>query len=248
MSDSDEVAAYNNRIFSPELYRRMTDPEQLDFQPDLHPGQLAPEVTLTDLEGRAVKLSQFRGNKHLVMELGSITSPIFINDIADLNRIQKRFLERDVQFVLVYTREAHGAENYKAHTSMEQKIRHAKDLVRLETVDMPVLVDSLGGEAHHKFGLIRPCPVWGINKDGRVFYKAGRLVPDELELVLDHLFKAEEHKSLGRRLGPAYSEIWSELWVNQDVHKRVLERAGASARKEVTHGFGIDPVTHGRKA
>jgi hypothetical protein len=238
---------YNNRIFSPELYRRMQDPEQLDFQPDLHPGQMAPDVTLTSLDGQSVSLSQFRGSKHLIMELGSITSPIFVNDITDLHRLQRQFAAHDVLFLLVYTREAHAAENYKAHTSMEQKIRHAKDLARLENVEMPVLVDSLAGEAHHRYGLIRPCPVWGINKDGRVFYKAGRLVPEQLELVLSHLVRATEWKGLGRRLGPAYSEIWSELWINQEVHKRVLERAGRSARQEVTQGFGIDPVTHGTK-
>ncbi len=36
-------------------------------------GHQAPDFTLTDLDGNAISLSEFRGRKHVVLEFGNIT-------------------------------------------------------------------------------------------------------------------------------------------------------------------------------
>lgn len=36
-------------------------------------GSLAPDFTLTDLNGEKFRLSDFRGRKHVVLEFGNIT-------------------------------------------------------------------------------------------------------------------------------------------------------------------------------
>jgi hypothetical protein len=124
-------------------------------------------------------------------------------------------------------------------------VRHARDLQRLEGVQVPVLVDSLEGQAHHLYG-VRPSPVWAVNKEGRIFYKSTALVADELEMVLGHLRRAGEWHAQELRTRKVYSEIWTDLWINRSVHERVLGRAGARARQEVVQAFGVDPVTQGR--
>jgi hypothetical protein len=76
---------------------------------------------------------------------------------------------------------------------------------------------------------------------------ASALMPDQLGMVLNHMVRANEWKRQELLIRQVYDEIWPELWINQSVHERVLARAGESARREVVHGFGVDPVTQGRK-
>jgi peroxiredoxin len=246
MSTAAQTANYNRPHYSRDEYNHIQDLANLDFQPALHVGDMAPDFVVLDLNGKPVRLSDFRGKKHVVFEFGSITAPIFINDIGDLNRLNAKFSANDVQFLMVYVREGHPAENYPAHSSIEQKLSHARDLQRLENVECPVLVDSLEGDTHHLYGL-RPSPVWIVSKEGRIVYKSSWLVADELELVLQHLARAEKWIEEGLRTRRVYAEIWRELWINRSVHQRVLERAGPGARQEVVQAFGLDPVTQGQK-
>lgn len=44
-----------------------------DFWEVVRVGETAPEFSLTDLDGRRVSLSDFKGKKHVVLEFGSIT-------------------------------------------------------------------------------------------------------------------------------------------------------------------------------
>lgn len=59
----------------------------------------------------------------------------------------------------------------------------ARELQRLEGVEPPLMVDSLEGDAHQLYGL-RPNMVWGVNKDGLIFYKSTSLIARDPELVL----------------------------------------------------------------
>jgi peroxiredoxin len=245
VTKSERAAAYNNRVFTPET-RRAQDSAGLDFHPSLHVGDVAPDFSIYDLDSDSVRLSDFRGKKHIVFAFGCLTAPIFINDIPDLNRLQNAFCKNDIEIVVIYVREAHAAENYRAHASLEQKLAHARDLQRLESVEVTLLVDTLEGDAHQLYGL-RPNAVWAVNKDGRIFYKSTSLIADDLEQVLKHLVRAEAWKAEGLRMRQMYSEAWTELRINPLVHERVLNRAGSSARTEVTHAFGADPVTQGLK-
>jgi peroxiredoxin len=208
---------------------------------------MAPDVALTDLDGKTVRLSDFRGKKHVVFEFGCITAPIFVNDITELNRLHDLFHDKDILIAAIYIREGHPAENYHAHTSLEQKIAYARDLQRLENVKFPVLVDSLAGDAHHLYGL-RPSPVWMINKEGRITHKSSWLVGDRLESILNHVVHADQLAAEGIRMRWVYQENWTNLWINRTVHERVLGRAGARARAEVVQAFGIDPMAQRRQS
>lgn len=244
METNDQV--YNRPTYSREEYRHIQDMANLDFQPKLHVGDVAPDFTVLDLEGKPVRLSDYRGKKHVVFEFGCITAPIFINDLTDLNRLHNQFSLKDVQFLVIYIREGHPAENYPAHLNIEQKLQHARDLKRLERIEFPVLVDSIQGDVHHLYGL-RPSPAWVISKDGRIVHKSSWLISTELELVLNNLLQSDQWLAEGLRTRRVYTESWTELWINRAVHQRVLERAGPRARQEVVHAFGLDPVAQERK-
>jgi peroxiredoxin len=239
---SSSAQAYNRPAYTAEERLRYANLDNLDFQPALHPGMMAPDFAVTGLDGRPVRLSDFRGHKHVVFEFGCITAPVFINDITSLNSLHAQFQDQDVQFLAVYTREAHAGENYHPHTSLEQKLSYARDLQRLENIQFPVVVDSVEGDTHRTYGL-RPSPVYVVNKEGRIVYKASWLVADELAVVLKLLLEWERSKAEGvRQIRNAYTELWTGLRVNPAVHTRVFARTGGSAHEEVRRAFGFDPA------
>ena len=145
MAPSATVREYNRTSFTLRAPDSGQDRASRDFQPALHVGMPAPDFAVTDLEGNTVRLSDFRGHKHVLFEFGCITAPVFVSDITTLNRLQARFQDHDVQFLVIYVREAHPGDRYSFHTSFEQKASYARDLQRLEKVHCPVLVDSLEG-------------------------------------------------------------------------------------------------------
>jgi hypothetical protein len=241
MEPASPPSEYNRRSFSLEGGHGR-DPSKADFQPGLRVGMEAPDYPLLDLDGRAVSLKEFRGRKHVVVEFGCITAPVFINDLTSLHRLYHQFETEAVQFLIIYAREAHPGARYPAHTSIEQKLAHARDLKRLENVEFPVWVDSLDGGAHKAYGT-SPSPVYLINKEGMAVYKASWLIPDQLELVLQRLLKADKLKAEGARLSRfVYSESFLPVPTDYTVHERVFDRAGPGAREDVKKAFGVDPV------
>ena len=47
--------------------------EPANFETVAQVGNQAPDFSLTDLDGKTISLSEFRGRKHVVLEFGNIT-------------------------------------------------------------------------------------------------------------------------------------------------------------------------------
>lgn len=202
----------------------------------------APDFPLLDFEGKTVRLSEYRHKKHVVAAFGCITAPVCINDLTGLDRLYRQFKDQEIQFFVIYGREAHPGANYPAHGSIGQKLAHARDLKRLEKIEFPILVDSLDGRAHHAFGTL-PTRVYVIDKEGSIVYKASWLIPHFLEPVLQELLKADKLKAEGARMSRlVYSESFLAVQTNYSVHERVFNRSGPGAREDVTKAFDGDPV------
>jgi peroxiredoxin len=60
---------YNYRSFS----RSESAGKSAEFKHSLRAGEEAPDFDLPTLEGNRVRLSNFRGSKHVLLEFGSIT-------------------------------------------------------------------------------------------------------------------------------------------------------------------------------
>lgn len=67
-----------------------------------------------------------------------------------LNNLYDDFGDQ-IAFLSIYVREAHPGEIYPHHTSDEQKMRHARDWVRLDHVPRTVAVDRLEGDVHKAY-------------------------------------------------------------------------------------------------
>lgn len=155
--DTGTASEYNYRHFGPEHYdfRTFDGPE---------PGDEAPNVELWTLEGERVELADFEGS-WVVLETGSITCPITDSKVRAMDELQRAF--EDVEFVLLYTREAHPGEHFEAHDSFEAKLDRARTFAAEYDVERTVLVDDVGGTAHRQYGGM-PNSVHVINPEGVV--------------------------------------------------------------------------------
>lgn len=191
-------------------------------------GIMAPDFEAPVLDGTVLRLSDFRGQRHVVMMTGAVTSPMCAFEIPALNQLHREFEGKGVSFFLLYTRESHPAENYPSHGSWEQKAAHARDLQRLENVQVPIIVDSLDGKIHRSYGLW-PNALFVIHKDGRLIFRSNMVNHRELREFLEELIAADYASAEGRVLHLQYSERVIAHEADQATHRRVYERAGPKA-------------------
>ena len=191
-------------------------------------GVAAPDFEATTLDGTTVRLSGFRGQCHVVMMTGAVSSPMCAFEVPGLNHLQQEFVSRDVSFFLLYTRESHPAENYPSHTSWEQKLSYARDLKRLENVQLPIIVDHLDGRIHRSYGTW-PNALFVIHKDGRLIFRSNMANHRELRQFLEDLTAADQAAVEGHVLHLQYSERVVAHEADQATHRRVYERAGPKA-------------------
>jgi len=191
-------------------------------------GVAAPDFEASTLDGAVIRLSDFRGKRHVVMMTGAVTSPMCAFEVPAFNQLQTEFEGKGVSFFLLYTRESHPAENYPAHSSFEQKLAYARDLKRLENIQLPILVDYLDGRIHRAYG-VWPNALFVIHKDGRLIFRSNMANHAELRQFLDDLLAAEKTAGEGRVTHLQYSERVVPHEADQATHRRVYERAGPKA-------------------
>jgi alkyl hydroperoxide reductase subunit AhpC len=191
-------------------------------------GVAAPDFEASTLDGTLIRLSDFRGKRHVVIMTGAVTSPMCAFEVPAINRLHQEFDGRGVSFFLLYTRESHPAENYPAHRSWQQKLAHAGDLMLLENIRFPIIVDTLDGKIHRSYGTW-PNALFVIQKDGRLIFRSNMANDRELRQFLEDLLAADDTAAAGRMLHMQYSERVIAHEADQATHRRVYERAGPKA-------------------
>ena len=143
-------------------------------------GEMIEDFSLSDYSGNHVQLSDFRG-KWLVLETASITCNMYTRNIDKMTTLKRKFPE--VEFRLIYVREAHPGQKLPQHGCMRSKMSAALRL-RSDCGDSrKVLVDDIDGTVHQKLGAM-PNMVYVIDPEGRVAYRHDWAVVDELDRVL----------------------------------------------------------------
>lgn len=154
--------------------------------PDL--GEPAPDFAAYTVLGNKVALSDYFG-KPIVLETGSITCPIYVGEIKAMKKIVREFPE--VQFLVMYVREAHPGERTPAHRSLEHKIQCASKLSEKRNEERTVLIDDVDGTGHKLYGNF-PNSVYVIDADGNVAWKSQWNRTEELRENLVRIWKGEK--------------------------------------------------------
>ena len=159
-------------------------------------GDPAPTFSLTNINGRPVQLSYFKG-KALVIEFGSYTSPSFRDHAAKMEEFARQNSGR-ANFLIVYTKEAHPKGGWDVDRNKEDRISlaQAADMkARLDNateartalkITIPMAIDSMDNATATAFGAGENSAVI-IGKDGSVAAKETWCDPYRLKIALDEV-------------------------------------------------------------
>lgn len=170
-------------------------------------GEEAPDFTVTDYDGNEVKLSDFRG-KWVIIETGSATCSMYAKNIPGMKQLQKEF--SDVEFLLIYVREAHPGERLHQHRSFEEKYAAAKLLPTRYNENRRVLIDKLDGDMHRTYGVM-PNVVYVIRPDGIVHYRCNWATEDGVKEALSDRENFHTHENADMHKLKASRGLWTTL-------------------------------------
>lgn len=131
-------------------------------------------------------------------------------------------------FLFVYIREAHPGEIYGPHTSMEQKLAHARAFREQRQIKRPILVDDLQGTAHHLYGLV-PNMTYVIARGGRILFRSDWTDPPTIELLLNYHLNVRTQRRTGARLTSFYAEFAGYRLNDRQEFVNGLQIAGPQA-------------------
>ena len=188
------LSKYNYESFTRDLLHQQMESSQKNAGP--RPGELAPDFEARTLDGKSIRLSDYRGRKNVVLTFGSLTCPMTAGAIEGMNGLFDEYNDKDTQFFFVYVREAHPGELVPAHDSLDAKMRAAERLRDEEEIAMPIIVDDLRGPLHRKYGKMGSA-TFIIDKSGRIAFRALWTQPgavgDALEELLERQGNGIEH-------------------------------------------------------
>ncbi len=172
------------------------------------------DTTLTDMDtGEPVKLSDFHG-KWVVLETGSSTCSMYSKNIPDMKGIENEY--PDVEFLVIYVREAHPGERLHQHKNFEEKLAAARLLKPRYGEHRRILVDSHEGGFHRMYGMM-PNILYVIRPDGKIHYRsnwatAGRLRAALADRQNFHTYENADVKELKatRGLMLTIRTMWTE--------------------------------------
>jgi len=160
----------------------------------------SPNPELHDPESGVTKhlLSVAAKSVPLVVNFGSCSWSPFMVNLARIKKIQAKFANK-VTFLTVYVQEAHPSEEehfknqmmqIKTHQTLSDRLEAANELLEMETLPGPFLVDNMKDEASNAFGAF-PERLY-IILDGKIVYQGGvgpmDYDPDEVNNWLEKYF------------------------------------------------------------
>ncbi len=148
-------------------------------------GQPAPDFTLKTVDGKeTVQFSKVIGPKPVVLVLGNFTCGPFRSLYAGVEGMYHRY-KKDVNFVMVYVREAHPSDGWKmeSNTRVGVAVKQPTTLTERQAVasqfcerlkaTMPFVVDEINDPVGHAYSAM-PGRFYVIDRQGKIAYKSGR--------------------------------------------------------------------------
>ena len=170
------MAEYNYSHFNPKDYNFS------DFKGP-KAGEQYIDFQAKTLDGRDVSLSDYL-DKPIVLETGSITCPMYANTSSPMNKLKEK--SPNVNFLLLYIREAHPGKRTNAISDIHEKITNAISTKKLYNEEREILVDDLDGTAHKLYGSM-PNMTYVISKSGLVKFRANWSDVEALKSILQNI-------------------------------------------------------------
>lgn len=225
---------YNYSRFTREVMREMEETASSGPKP----GERAPDFKATALDGETVRLSDYAGKKNVLLVFGSVTCPMTAGSIRRINALYDEFRGDEIEFLFVYTREAHPGEKIPAHRSLSHKVRAARLLRDEEEIKMPVVVDDLRGSIHRKYSRF-PNPAFLIDKSGRVAFHCAWATPEKLGSAIEELLKLQQERGADQAVVHGGQDLSMPVSYGVLFAYHALERGGETALHDFREVFGL---------
>jgi len=201
------------------------------------PGERAPDFKASTLDGETVRLKDFEGKKNVLLLFGSATCPMTASAIGGINDLYQRVRGDDIEFLLIYVREAHPGEVIPAHRSMREKTEAARLLRDEEDIHIPILVDDLRGSIHRKYSQL-PNPAFLVDKSGRIAFLSLWSKPETLSAAIDELLELGEGRR-DRGIVRGGQDLSMPLPYSALSAYRALERGGKQSLNDFHKALGL---------
>ncbi len=134
----------------------------------------AHDFKLNDLDGNEWTLSQFKGEKGILMAFGATWCPNCIDEIPELKEVYEKYKDEKLKLFYIDVQESH---------------KKVSSFVKKRSIPYTTLLDS-SGDVAKLYGVRGITHLVAINKDGSIRYEGPRpsrgLLPLALELVNDN--------------------------------------------------------------
>ncbi|NJN15435.1 MAG: redoxin domain-containing protein [Oscillochloris sp.] len=181
---------YNYTHFSPNDYH-------FEHFTGLAAGDHFQDARVYTLDGQPVHLSDYLRDKPLVLETGSLTCPMYAQSLPGMQALIDQYPELD--FVLLYVREAHPGERQHAHRDQADKLSAAQRSATAYQEHRVTLVDDVDGAAHTLYGAM-PNSIYVIAPDGTILFRSIWNNPPEIAAALGQI--AHGHRVASRDFKP----------------------------------------------
>ena len=135
---------------------------------------MAPDITLNDLYGNEIALSDYKG-KIVYLNFWGTWCPACQSELGSLQELYTTYEESDEVAVLTLINGAYR----------ESGIENAKEFMEANELTFPVLYDETG-EWFYKYGIYSYPTTFMINQDGSVFgYLEGAINYEAMEEIIE---------------------------------------------------------------
>lgn len=148
-----------------------------------------------------------------------------------MNAIANKYAGQGVGSIFLYTHEAHPGEIYPHLTSMDQKLRHARDLRDVLGVQRPILVDALDGACHRAYGSM-PNMTWIFTRTGLPVYKSDWTDANSVENAIVYFLDVIRRRRARVHLAPFRVERLDYRTSDREAFYEGLARNGPKAVRE----------------
>jgi peroxiredoxin len=230
------IKPYNYRRFTRDMVLKDFAASRL-VSAGPQPGERAPDFELRTLDGDRFHLSDFEGDRNVVLTFGSATCPMTAGSIRGLNDLCDDYSGEGVEFLFVYVREAHPGDAIPAHERMEDKIAASELLREEEDIDIPIAVDDLKGTTHRNYGKL-PNPTYVVDKSGRVAFRSLWSRPGEVRAALEDLLARQEERGVEHAIVHGGDDVSMPMSHGLLYSHRALERGGREAIHDFREAMG----------
>ncbi|MCC5797448.1 MAG: hypothetical protein JJU48_09020 [Methylophaga sp.] len=123
---------------------------------------------LSLIDGSETHLYDIVRDKPLLLFTGSLSCPMTMSSLEDMQRISDKFRDKYTVSML-YVREAQPGENWPQPSQMNTKRQHALEFASISPGQLLVLVDGLEGDLHRQLDT-KPNSLHIIDQQGQILF------------------------------------------------------------------------------